>query len=408
MRTDFLMILPDALRSKNECAGTLVAAAGAFGVRGSMGPWFYREIAQAFSDALSMTPAGSKLLVSMDTPGGYVTGCFEACFDIQNIRNKYPDVKVGVFTDGMLCSAGYAIACAMTGGKKDEIVGTPNALIGSIGVIASRVEEDLPKSMPGFQIYYFATGADKIEGRLGTLLTEAEAQKIQADVDQIGVGFFDLVASARDLSAKQVKGLNAATFRGEAAQEAGLIDAVYASRSAYVNEPPPPRDDAMTPEEKIEFDKMKTERDAAQAESARVAKEAKDQIAARDAQSMSELIAARADLPEATRAALQTMPYAQAKLFADTLPLPAAAAATAVTETETDDEPAPKPANKPTSIVAPVVATDASARLPQADDSKVSDDMRSTLDRELPHRKLDEKALGRASYDVTTGIFRVN
>lgn len=417
MRTQFLLVHVDQVTASGlQLEPTKIASVtGAVDIYGGLYSWAYQRIAQSFGEALSVASAAvsndqrAKLVVTLDSPGGYVTGCFETCADIIAMRERHPNVDVTVFSDGMICSAAYALGCAMSSSKGDEIVATPNALIGSIGVLATRVEEDLEKLQPGLAFHYFATGDEKIEGRMGTMLTKGEAKRIQADVDQLGTSFFDLVSESRPLSVDAVKDLNAGTFRGDAALAHKLIDRVVASKQSLFakakTETAPPKA-AVVEKPKVEdmsaeliaakdaelaaSAKRIAELEAAASEAAKVAAAAAKQA---DADKVATLIASRPDLSEKTITLLKTYSFDQASAMIESLPVAAA------------------PIKPVTTIVEPldVQGTKFEGKIQTvgADGKGLDSESQRTLDLNLEAVKLSEKQLERCSYDPISGTLTV-
>jgi ClpP class serine protease len=211
----------------------------------------YEVFVELYSLALSEAGDGGTVSLAIDSPGGYVVGCFEATYDLRRIRALYPKCKVIAFSDGMLCSGAYAIAAAATSADGDEIVVTPQADVGSIGVLASRVEIDLERD--GVTMHYFTwpEDSDKAAGYPGTEMSDAEAAQIQSEVTALGETFAALIAETRGLSVADVAALRARTFLGSAAVEAGLADRIVQSRSDLatppINEEDPMPDDAPAP-----------------------------------------------------------------------------------------------------------------------------------------------------------------
>lgn len=66
------------------------------------------------------------IVLHINSPGGYVDGCFEACQYIREARAIKP---IWAYGEGMVCSAAYAIASSCT-----KFYASPSTEIGSIGV----------------------------------------------------------------------------------------------------------------------------------------------------------------------------------------------------------------------------------------------------------------------------------
>lgn len=218
-------------------------------------PEDHRDIAnammQTFQDAENTT--GKRVVVSIDSPGGTVQGCFEACYDVEQARAQHPDITVTVFTDGMIASAAFAHACAMTTGERDEIVSTPTAEAGSIGVVMSHWDETKALDEMGVKIEYFAFPPGKADGRLGASLSDDAKTKLQSDIETLYAKFAGLVSRSRGLTVDQITALNADVFLGADAVAKGLVDRVVESPSVLFIDgdsdtaEPPPVDSPDTP-----------------------------------------------------------------------------------------------------------------------------------------------------------------
>jgi len=401
MKTEFLLVNRESLPAgKPYLADGKLLQADSIGICGGMYSYFYERIVGVFGQALASasTQPNARVIVEIDSAGGYLHGCFEACAELTAIREKYPDVAVTIFTSGMLCSAAYAIASAMTGTDADEIVATPQALVGSIGVLVARWEEDL--SQMGLQIHYFASGESKIEGRLGTKLTETEAAKLQADVDLMASKFYGIVSASRGLSAKDVKGLDADSFRGEKAQELGLVDRIVDSRMTLMSPAPEAEktedDDESDPSDPDDDDDNEPTEEDDQAMSDKLLQDeleaSKAEIARLRAEQLDTLLSTRADLPEAFRTELKAMGYDAAARLLKAMPEPVKPEAT-------------KPAPLPT-VVAPLEGV-AELHVPVCDDDKLQPHHLSALNSQMPRRQLTEKQLKRSSYDPETGTLKI-
>lgn len=299
--------------------------ASAIEVYGALWKWAYESIVEMFELALAEANGGTVVL-SIDSPGGYVSGCFEATYDLRRIRAEYPDSKVIVFCDGMLCSGAYALAAAATCTDADEIVITPQADVGSIGVLASRVEVDLARD--GIAVHYFTwpEEGEKAAGYPGTEMSEEEAAQIQADVTALGETFAQLIADTRGLTVADVAALRARTFLGPAAVEAGLADRIVQSRSdllttpdPIVEEEPPVPDPETTPDDASGEKPASSQEVAALREELRVSR-------------VNAMLAARPDITPELRALLAPQQPAQVEAFLAALPAPRKGVTTAVSE----------------------------------------------------------------------------
>lgn len=291
--------------------------ASAIDVYGPLYKYAYEMIVEMYELALRESDGGTVVL-AIDSPGGYVAGCFEAAYDLRRIRALYPACKVIVFSDGMLCSAAYALASAATSADADEIVITPQADVGSIGVIASRVEVDLERE--GVAIHYFTwpEDSDKAAGYPGTEMSEEEAEKIQEEVSALGETFAALIAETRGIAAADIAAQRARTYLGSAAVEAGLADRIVQSRSDLATQPEPEtEEDPMPAPEPItpEPDDEGAEKPASSTEVAALREELR--VSRVDA-----ALAARPDLTPELRALLAPQQPKQVEAYLAAMPPP--------------------------------------------------------------------------------------
>lgn len=339
--------------------------ASAIEVYGALWKWAYEQIVEMFELALAEANGGTVVL-SIDSPGGYVSGCFEAAYDLRRIRAQYPDSKVIVFCDGMLCSGAYALATAATCTDADEIVITPQADVGSIGVLASRVEVDFKDSGIVYHYFTWPEESEKAAGHPGTEMSEEEAAQIQADVTALGETFAALVADTRGISVADVAALRARTYLGSAAIEAGLADRIVQSRSDLLQTPDPtieeepPVPEETTPEETPAPDAQKpasSQEVAALREELRVSR-------------VNAMLAARPDITPELRAILAPQQPAQVEALLAAVPLPRKSVTTAVS---------------------PLSPTDPSGQPDDSLDANVPEHVVSHLNSYLPRKPIAER-----------------
>ena len=173
----------------------------------------YRDLRQSFS-ALAQDDTVKKIFVEFDGPGGEASGCF----DLANLIKEIGAIKPVIgFINGGSYSANYALASACT-----ELYASPHSMAGSIGVIFGRREVHNDKET----ITYFTTGEAKADGSPYLALSDAERERHQTMVNQLGDAFFQLVAQNRGVEADQVKALQAKMFSASDLLVHGLIDGI--------------------------------------------------------------------------------------------------------------------------------------------------------------------------------------
>ena len=171
-------------------------------------------------------PAVSAVMLSIDSPGGEVAGCFEAVRAIRTAADEAGKPLVA-YANEMAASAAYALACACS-----AIVVPDTGLVGSIGVIAAVTERTGELSRMGRKVHLITSGAHKADGHPAVELSDEARGRMQGEVDHLASVFFAEVAKARPLSMDDAKGLEAGVRYGAAAVDAGLADQVGNSNDA--------------------------------------------------------------------------------------------------------------------------------------------------------------------------------
>lgn len=183
--------------------------------------WFcdsYDELLERV-DAACETNA-KRIILSIDSPGGQVSGMIETARAIQ-AKAKSAGKRLIAYVDGSACSAAYALACAA-----DEIVVPATGLVGSIGVIHTRVDLSEADKAVGVKVALVTSGARKSDGHPNAPITDSELAATQALVDSLAQVFFELVAERRKKTIAEIAALEAGVFDGRKAAQIGLADRV--------------------------------------------------------------------------------------------------------------------------------------------------------------------------------------
>lgn len=162
----------------------------------------------------------STIVIDVDSPGGTVQGVPELSAEILAARGRKPVIAVA---NAYMASAAYWIASAA-----DEIVATPSAMVGSIGVYTAHEDLSAALENEGIKITLISAGKYKVEGNPFEPLGDEAKAVIQARVDDFYRQFVKAVAKGRGVTAGAVRGgygqgrcLNAAD-----ALAAGLVDRI--------------------------------------------------------------------------------------------------------------------------------------------------------------------------------------
>lgn len=163
-------------------------------------------------------PLVNAILLQVDSPGGDIHGIFDLADQILAARTRKP---IWSIADEEAYSAGYLIASAA------ERVYMPRAGgVGSIGIIAVRIDRTIADQASGVTYTIVTSGARKADGNEHVPVTEPEALRLVARVESMADLFVNAVARHRGLDPTSVRGQEAATFHGNDAVQAGLIDGV--------------------------------------------------------------------------------------------------------------------------------------------------------------------------------------
>lgn len=175
-------------------------------------------------------PRSRALVIEYDSPGGEVAGC-GVCADAIRAAADASGKPVVSYVGEFAASAAYWLASAA-----DKIVTPASGMLGSIGVIAARVE-DAPDPW-GRKVTLITSGARKADGHPTVPLSDEELAATQAKIDALADVFAGAVAERRGMSAADVRALEADVFIGADAVTRGLADRVgnLSSAVAYARE----------------------------------------------------------------------------------------------------------------------------------------------------------------------------
>jgi signal peptide peptidase SppA len=190
----------------------------------------------------------TSIILDIDSPGGSAAGAFECADVIASVAKRRPVVAVA---NQMACSAGYALAAAA-----NQIVITPSALVGSIGVIALHVDYSRNLDASGIKPTLIHAGAHKVDGNPYEPLADDVRADIQREIDRYMSLFVSNVAAHRPLlTERAIRAMEARTYIGSEAVAVGLADAVGTLEGVIADMA------SLHPEQKSSFDKYeKTER----------------------------------------------------------------------------------------------------------------------------------------------------
>ncbi|AQL41913.1 signal peptide peptidase SppA [Halorientalis sp. IM1011] len=160
--------------------------------------------------------AAEALLVKLNTPGGEIV----PSEDIRLAAERFDGPTVAYATD-VCASGGYDIASGC-----DELWARRGSIVGSIGVIGSRVNvSDLADEL-GVSYEQFTAGEYKDAGLPLKDLSEDEREYLQGIVDDYYDDFVDTVAEGRGMDPERVRETEARIYLGGEAHDIGLVDEI--------------------------------------------------------------------------------------------------------------------------------------------------------------------------------------
>lgn len=154
------------------------------------------------------------LIVRLNTPGGQVV----PSDDIRLAAQQFDGPTIAYATD-TCASGGYWIASGC-----DAIYAREGSIVGSIGVIGSRVNASDLADKVGLEYERLAAGDYKDAGNSLKEMSDDEREYLQGLIDGYYEDFVDRVTDGRDLTDEQVRDTEAKVYLGDDAQSIGLVD----------------------------------------------------------------------------------------------------------------------------------------------------------------------------------------
>ncbi|MEF8979213.1 MAG: signal peptide peptidase SppA [Haloarculaceae archaeon] len=199
-----------------------VAVEGPITRDGGSGPLSRAPVGAAADDIVEQIERADEdrgaeaLLVKLNTPGGEIV----PSQDIRLAAERFDGPTVAYATD-VCASGGYEIAAGC-----DELWAREGSIVGSIGVIGSRVNvADLADRL-GVEYEQFTAGEYKDAGTPLKELDENEREYLQGIVDDYYDQFVADVAEGRDIDTETVRDTEARIYLGEGALDVGLVDEI--------------------------------------------------------------------------------------------------------------------------------------------------------------------------------------
>jgi signal peptide peptidase SppA len=176
------------------------------------------SIGAAFDAALA-DPNVSTILLDVNSPGGSVQGVTELA---SKIRASSKPVVAQV--NYLAASAAYWLAS-----QADEVIASPSAEVGSIGVYAMHEDVSAATDKAGVKVSLISAGKNKVESNPFAPLSEDARAHLQAQVDEMYSMFTADVAKGRGVPRSVAAGPKfgeGRTLLAKAALDAGMVDRV--------------------------------------------------------------------------------------------------------------------------------------------------------------------------------------
>lgn len=167
-------------------------------------------------------PAVRCVLLSIDTPGGMVAGCFDTVTEIREAAAA-AGKPIYAYIDSEACSAAYAIALCAT------LIWTPvTGISGSIGIIEGLQDVTAQDAMMGVSYRFVTSGERKLDRNPHIPFADREIgiADQQSQALRVAETFFALVSERRGVPVETVRAWNGATFIGADAVSARLADRI--------------------------------------------------------------------------------------------------------------------------------------------------------------------------------------
>ena len=154
------------------------------------------------------------LLLKLNTPGGQVV----PSDDIRLAAQRFDGPTIAYATD-VCASGGYWIASGC-----DELWAREGSIVGSIGVIGSRINASDLAEKVGLSYERFAAGEYKDAGTALKEMDDNEREYLQGLIDDYYDTFVERVSDGRDLEPDFVRDTEARIYLGEEASDMDLVD----------------------------------------------------------------------------------------------------------------------------------------------------------------------------------------
>lgn len=177
------------------------------------------RIASTFRQLVA-DPTIKAIVLDIDSPGGSVFGVQEFASEIYAARAQKRIIAVA---DHLAASAAYWIGTAA-----EQLVASPSAQVGSVGVVAMHVDYSEQLKADGIKVTYIHAGQFKVEGNAAEALGDDARAFIQHQINEYYDAFIGAVARGRGVTPSTVsKNFGQGRIYGaEQAKAAGMVDRI--------------------------------------------------------------------------------------------------------------------------------------------------------------------------------------
>ncbi|MFB6074439.1 MAG: signal peptide peptidase SppA [Haloarculaceae archaeon] len=207
-------LLPDYTVAEVAVEGTITRDGGGSFVSSPVGTTADEVVEQI--ERADADRSAEALLVKLNTPGGEIV----PSEDIRLAAERFDGPTVAYATD-VCASGGYDIASGC-----DELWAREGSIVGSIGVVGSRITAADLADRLGVSYEQFTAGEYKDAGTPLRDIEDDEREYLQGLVDDYYDQFVETVADGRDLDPDAVRETEARVYLGAEADERGLVDEI--------------------------------------------------------------------------------------------------------------------------------------------------------------------------------------
>jgi signal peptide peptidase SppA len=174
---------------------------------------------QAFRTAVEDPNVGA-IVLDIDSPGGAMSGVSELANEIFAARDRKRIVAVA---NTLAASGGYWLAAAA-----HELVATPTAMVGSVGVFAVHRDRSAQLEKEGVRVTLISAGKHKVDGADHQPLSDDARAAMQALVDEGYALFVRDLAKFRDVAPSAIReGYGEGrVLAAKAAKAEGMVDRI--------------------------------------------------------------------------------------------------------------------------------------------------------------------------------------